>query len=200
MERREPKYAPSPTEGALRQGGILSDVVQVLPRLESIGTDRLEAEAIRHKLAIVLTQECDLEQCFRKLDGGTTGYTNVPLPSILLAEIVSLAMINGGVAASSKRPSRDWEIIAQNNNPRFHVCEQVPKEHDLTGVGVPAFGIDFKRYFTVSTLALYRSIAEGATSRRTCLLPLYASDLCNRFSYYQSRIALVQQHDVGRPV
>ena len=88
------------------------------------------------------------------------------------------------------------KAITQNKNERYQCIESVPSEQDSAGEGLAALGIDFKRYFTLPTDELYKRIALGLVRRRCRLKTPYAEQLASRFFYFQSRIALPQDHQV----
>jgi hypothetical protein len=60
-------YAPSPNDGTLRQGELLSALIQVRLSLATV-VDEPEApefETIVHPFAIVVSQDCDLDWDFK---------------------------------------------------------------------------------------------------------------------------------------
>jgi hypothetical protein len=60
--------------------------------------------------------------------------------------------------------------------------------------GLSELAIDFKKYFTLPIEELYRRIEIGEAQRRCVLVSPYMEHVCNRFSYFLSRIALPFDH------
>ena len=62
-----PFYVASRAEGPLRQAEILSNVHQHKIALESLSNpEGIEVDPIDHELTIILSQDCDLEQDFKR--------------------------------------------------------------------------------------------------------------------------------------
>src|SRR4051795_3893948 len=79
-------YEPSSPDSALRQGEILSDVVQTLVVIETLGRDReLQVDFKQHPLVIVLSQDCDLDQDYQSRLPNTT--KDRTIPNILFCEV-----------------------------------------------------------------------------------------------------------------
>jgi hypothetical protein len=182
-------YAPSPNSGHLRQGEILSDVVQARLRLDSIGPVKEPiVDYPMHPYAVVLNQDCDLQWDFadRQSGGGT-------LPNILFCEMMPVDEFYKRLTEGSDIRRR----IKNNKDERYQVLEAVPPEEDVLGLGMPDMGIDFKRYFTILTDEVYLRL-ESEIKRRALLLPLYAQHLTSRFCYFQSRIPVPREHRISK--
>ena len=65
--------------------------------------------------------------------------------------------------------------------------EAADRQVDGIGVGVPAFVVDFKRFFTLPPYELAHRLA--AARRRCRLLPPYLEHFSSRFASYLSRVA-----------
>lgn len=191
MSAGVPKYLPSEPGKDLRQGEILSELSCIRLKEGSAlsGPDRELAE-IRHEWAIIVTQDCDLEQDFRVRQGAAGTNLDKLLPNVLLC-----------VAQESTKvvipPGKDiWKSVQQNKNERYQFLEKVPPESDALKQGLPELVIDFKQYLTVPTDELYRRV-EAGTHRRCRLANEYLLHFGSRFSYYQSRVALPEEHASG---
>ncbi len=182
----DPKYRISADEEPLHQGEIISNVVQVLLTLDSIGSDSPGAVPNVHPFAIVLTQDCDLEQHLAKTEDGKVG----TLPNILFCEAMSAETLKASATGSS------WPRVRTNKAERYQCLEQVPAGQDATGEGVHALGVDFKRYFTIPTEEILERIRQGESKRRAYLAPPYGLQLAMRFFYYQMRVALPNDHSI----
>ena len=68
-------FAPSPPTGAFRQGEILSQVIQVHIRVDSLNpkAEEIALEEKIHPQAAVLTQDCDLDWDFTARNQGEEG-------------------------------------------------------------------------------------------------------------------------------
>ena len=74
MSDRVTKYAAVQVGERLYQGEIVEGLIQVRQTLETIGANGpLRLDEIVHPFAIVMTQDCDLEQDFCLRSGGHEG-------------------------------------------------------------------------------------------------------------------------------
>jgi len=191
----EPVYSLSQAEGRLWQGEILENVIQIRPTVESIEANVdgvLEVVPVLHELVIVMSQDCDLDQDYkRRAANGQPTLPNIMLCDVYLAEVLRVRVLH-----QDQLGNKDWKKrIAQNQNERFHYLQRVEPNEDLQGVGLAALAIDFKIYFTLPTDELYARLRVGI--RRRCRLNTpYAEHLAHRFFKYLSRIALPRDHAV----
>lgn len=186
-----PIYSRSETSGALRQGEILTGLLQARLALETVGTQDPTVSYERHLYAIVLSQDCDLDLDWKARDPQTATDPNAvhrQLPSVLFAQMNTADELRGRI-----RQSDIWKRLHQNKDERYQFLEVVPPTADALGEGLPELGIDFKRYFTVPTDEVYRRL-EGEAHRRCRLLSPYLQHLSTRFCFYQFRVALPREH------
>ena len=87
-------YAPSPAIGALRQGEIISDFVEAHLNLDSLRLgqpEQLKFDEKIHPLAIILTQDCDLDWDFKAREStdfeAQQHRANKRIPKVLLCEL-----------------------------------------------------------------------------------------------------------------
>lgn len=196
-------YRASPVEGALRQGEILTDVVEHQISLETLKApdNGIRVNKRRHPIAIVLTQDCDLDwdySALSRIQGGDWQNDEEKakleakrMPAILLCEVH---------AAKDIRVRKDinssiWSQIKINKSERYHFFQLIPAEADLLGQGLPELAIDFKRYFTIPSDELYHHIIDGNAQRRTCLNNPYLEHISHRFTSFLSRVALPQDYE-----
>lgn len=178
-------YEPSPADGPLRQGEIISEIVEPIPGFEK-GFEAPSVALKRHPYVLVLNQDCDLEWDFESRRGGSEG----TLPNILLCEAITAEELK---LYPQTRGSDIWKRIRNNKDERYQVLRSVGPDEDATGKEIPELGIDFKKYFTLPTQELYRQLKLDA-KRRALLVAPYAHHLTSRFFYYQSRVALPEEH------
>jgi hypothetical protein len=183
-------YIVSGTTGPLRQGEILTDVIQRRRSFRSLSLATPEIDQIRHPYSIVVTQDCDLEQDHTARNGTTTG-TDKLIPNVLLVQVVTVKELLAGLPRGKDILKR----VIQNRDERYHVFEKAAATQDALGQGLPALGADFKRYFTVPTDELYAQLGSGAR-RRTQLNSTYVEHFGQRFAAYLSRVALPREHQV----
>jgi hypothetical protein len=184
-------YAPSVPNDRLWQGEILANLPQVRLALHSVATDidsDVEVEIDPHPFAIVLSQDCDLEQDYKARQQGQS-----VLPNVLLCDVLHASALRAKVREIESLGGKDWKIIIQNKNERFQFLQTVSSQEDLAAQGLPALAVDFRLYFTLRTDEIYRRLTQG-TARRCRLLSPYAEHVSDRFSHYLARIALPADH------
>jgi hypothetical protein len=184
-------YSSSQPATSLKQGEIVSSLPQIVLSAESFYSQKekdLKVHRRMHPLAIVLTQDCDLERDFRERKQDEPKPEKL-LPSVLFCEVQTAEELFSGRDINSKI----WARIKINKDERYQFLNGIAPEEDAQGEGLPELGIDFKRYFTVPTDELY-SRFEQETKRRCFLNPPYSQHLIFRFFYFQSRIGLPEDH------
>jgi hypothetical protein len=147
-----------------------------------------------HPLAIVLSQDCDLEQDYSTRNRtrpaiGISDLNNL-LSSIIFCEVIKASDLRD---TGPDMDSKTWKRVKFNKDERYHFLAEVPASADLQGEGLPCLALDFKKYFTIPTDVVYWQVGLGA-KRRCFLVPPYAGHLSARFFSYQSRIALPLDH------
>ena len=192
------KYVKSEPLSGLRQGELLSDVIETVLDIESKSNDVPQFLEKTHPFAFVLSQDCDLDWDF------TARLSQQKLqqliPNILLCEVkeatIQAQEVVDSEGSRDSTKSRLWSRIKINKDERYHFFESIEKCHDLLEDDdrIGELVIDFKRYFTVPTDELYVRIKFGETKRRCRLDHPYLEHLSSRFSYFQSRIALPEDH------
>ena len=188
-------YALAQPNGRLWQGEILENVIEIRPTVESVRSNRegeIEVFPIAHELAIVVSQDCDLEQDYNRRAGGQAG----TLPNTLLCDVYLAEILRAKLQERDQLGRTDWrKRIGQNQNERFHYLQRVRPDQDLQGQGLTAMALDFRLYFTIPTEELYVRLLTGI--RRRCRLTQpYVEHLSHRFFKFQSRVALPQDHQI----
>lgn len=178
------------------QGEILENMVQIITSVESLthsDADTLEVLPVTHELVIVMSQDCDLEQDFKRRQTGG----EPTLPNILFCDVWTAETLRLKVEQLDQLGRKDWKKrIAQNQNERFHYLQKVAPGEDHRGTGLTATAIDFKIYFTMPTGELYARLATGEARHRCVLNSPYAEHLAHRFFRFQARVALPRDHEV----
>lgn len=172
----------SKKRGPLRQGEILSDIIQVRINLKDIRAEKLpRLRNIVHPWVIIVSQDCDLDWDFKaRRDEGS------PLklmPSVLFCEMFEATKV-----------TQDKDKIKQNKNERYHFFQRCEKGADASHMGLPELVVDFKRYFSVPTDEVYARINASQLRRRSRLVSPYLEHFATRFYYFQYRVALPSDH------
>ena len=183
-------YETSPDSGPLRQGEVLSNVVELRLAPECLAPDAEPLfERIVHPYAIVLTQDCDLHWDHRARfpadPNDQTRLEDKKIPNVLFCQADKAEAMRGTRGIKSDI----WRRIANNSDERYHVLPDVPAAVDKAGEGIPSLVLDFKLLFTVPADQLYFHLGFEA-KRRCFLLPPFLQSLSSRFSYFMGRVGL----------
>jgi len=186
-----PIYQASPpsVQHALRQGEILTNLIQIHLDLQTIGLPEPRVTPRRHEYALVLSQDCDLDLDF-KARAGTISADKL-IPCVLFCEVITAQELRFGPGGMN---STIWGNVRANKHERYQFLQKVEPTEDCSRKGFPELGIDFKRYFTIQADEVYRRIELGEAQRRCVLSSPYLEHLCRRFANYLRRVALPLDH------
>ena len=191
-------FAASPATGPLRQGEILSDVIQVHVGIEDLIPEAEERtlEEKKHPQAIILTQDCDLDWDYKAREEDEQGnkLQLKVVPNVLFCELIPIETLLGQFRDAGIRGSELLRRIKQNQNERYHCFSDISPALDAASEGLPALATDFKRVFTVPTNELYFRLQYG-TRRRSILQGSYLHHFSSRFGYYCLRVALPEAQE-----
>jgi hypothetical protein len=171
----------------LRQGEIISDLAQFVPDATQARDEQgnVRGEFVTHSFAVVVSQDCDLLRDFDERAEGKEG----ALASVLLYAAQAADEVQADVKSSQL-----WKRIAQNNNERYHLLEKIGQACDLRGQGIESLVIDFRWFFTLTPLDIYKQI-EAGTAKRRCRLDMpYREHLQCRAAFYFQRVMLPVPH------
>jgi hypothetical protein len=200
LEQGNPIYLSS-IEGPLRQGEILSNVMLLSPEpgtpLSSQGN--IKTIVTTHEFAIILSQDCDLDQDYRRREKIATEDDDSSKAQALRKKLLGHVLLCGVELASRQKASNEegrtiWERIVKNNDFRFHYLQEIESSSDTLEKGIGAVIVSFHRYFTVPTEDLLARIKSSETRRRSFMTSPYFEHLSDRFSHYQARVALPKDH------
>ncbi len=183
-------YLPSLREGRVWQGEILQNLTQLKPTIESLSAE-LEMTPVVHELVIVMSQDCDLLQDYKRRQSQQEG----TLPNILFCDLFSADVLRAKVRDVERLGSADWKKITHNQNERFQYLQKITPQEDLQGEGLAPLAVDFRIYFTLPTDEIYHRVG-GEARRRARLNTPYVEHLAHRFYKFQSRVALPLDHIV----
>jgi hypothetical protein len=189
--------------GAFRQAEVLAGLKQI-KRVASAEQVTISIDLVNHPLAIIVSQDCDLDLDFKARSGipGAGGKPVGPgkkLPNVLFCEIATAEELFGAGRELGDINSAIWARIKTNNDERYHFFQAAEPNLDSAGVGLPELAVDFKRYFSIPTDDLYSQLEHSLdpavpVKRRLRLKSPYCEHFCTRFSFFLSRIALPDPH------
>jgi len=200
-DERRRIYTASSQNGRLWQGEILSDLPQARLALQSLpATSSSEApsetapavkiEYDEHPLVIVLSQDCDVEQDYKKRNSAGRPF----LWNVLLADVFEAEVLHEKLHTEENTNSSEWRKIKENHTPRFQFLNVVSADQDALGTGLPALAVDFRLCFSIRTDELYERLRLALTKKRCRLQTPYVEHLAQRFHSYQSRVPLAKEH------
>ncbi len=192
-------FSPASPEGVFRQGEIVSDVVQVHLRADSLaaGSDEVDLEEKVHPYALILTQDCDLDWDFKARGALVETIRDLEerqkeenrrqaklVPNVLLCELTTAESLRPRLAGGDV-----LKRVRAHQDERYHCFPMVAEGDDREGKGLPELIADFKHLFSIPTDELYLRLTTGMR-RRVLLQPPYLQHLSTRFGYYCLRVAL----------
>lgn len=177
------------TDQQIHQGDIFKNVPFFESYIEKDGA--FELSILEFPFAIILSQECDLEQnCKERAtfpnSSGEMKKHDKFLVSLLCAPLYNAEQLFAGEHLSQlkyegeRKSSDQKKYIKSNRESRYHYMEF---EGDI---GIVPSIIDFKHYFTITLPYLENNI----TNRICSVKPIYRESISQRFSNYLSRIGL----------
>ncbi|GEM_PF-358406 len=142
--------------------------------------------------AIVVTQDCDLEQDYIPRSQGKLNNNRI-VKNVLLCEAMDVReFLTKNQELRESDSAR--KLFLRNKDERYHYLQNADADDDAIGEGLPGFCVSFKTYFTVPTDYLYHLAKMTQTMRRCVLKSPYLEHFSSRFHYYHSRVALPQDH------
>ncbi len=196
--RTQSIYQPSVKNISLRQGEILTNVVQYFPVSSAAPqvSEEPSFDVIVHPYAIVATQDCDLDWDYRARQS-EDGQATKRLNSIILC-VVDTAKSVRGIEDKGTMNSSEWNLVKTHRHERFYFFEKIPAELDLEQEGLPELTADFKLVFGIETVDLYRQVDLAIALRRSTLSSPYLEHFSRRYSSFHSRVALPSQYESER--
>jgi len=181
-------YERPDLDGPLRQGEIFTGLRRAKLDLSAIEREVIQVNFEDFPFAILLEQDCDLEQHHRASLNQIA--PDKLLPDFSFLPAVPFETFRGALA-------RDiLKRIVANKDERYHVIEQVPVEQDTAGQGLPALGVDFKRHFSMPAGEVSLRLRDRSAVRRSRLATPWAEHLSTRRAYFAARVGLPRDHDV----
>jgi hypothetical protein len=193
-------YRASNDKEALRQGEILTGLIQVKPvasesspNLDQIQYfDQIQFKPIVHPYAIIVTQNCDL-------DWDYSARQNRDKPNKLLNSIL-FCQVSTAQEIRPNQNSADWNLVKSNRYQQYHFLEKIPLERESSQEGIPELTVDFKKIFAIDADFLYHQINNNFAKRRAVLESPYLEDFSHRYHDFHGRVALPAQHESEKGV
>lgn len=162
------------------QGDILKDFTFVV----GDATREAEMDRVQLKYAVILSQDCDIEQDFNSRKN--KGENDKQLRSLLVCPAFDLEEFANGVHFEG------WQMktFAKKKVDKLRRNDEYKRYHYLSQDSellVPELVLDFKHFFTLPIDYLYKKRKQIYLSS---LSELFRESLSQRFSNYLSRIGL----------
>jgi hypothetical protein len=198
--RKQQIYQPSVKNTSLRQGEILTNVVQYRPTINASSqlSEDISFDVIVHPYAIVITQDCDLDWDYRARQEAR-GQSSKLLNSVILCEIDTAKGVRA-IADKGLMNSKEWNLVENHRHERFYFFEKIPVECELEQVGLPELTADFKKIFGIDSANLYHQINLDNAKRRALLTSPYLEHFSRRYYSFHGRVALPAQYESDRGV
>ena len=185
--------------GRTSQGDVFRDVECIEYVAERRGI--IEVSRIVFPLAVVLTQDCDLEQDarYRSRQERSPSNEDKKLISVLMAPLYNAGHVFLGThldllglkMAEINKNKTPGDMLMKNERPRYHYLD-FPSD-----IPIVASVVDFKHYFSVSINYLEKARPKTFVCR---LSDLFREDLSHRFAGYLARIGLPELASVNSRV
>ncbi len=182
------KYYRMHNAGRVVQGDILKDVMSIEWDITSEDTNDISLiTKINFPYILILSQDCDLDHDFKNRNDQDAEKHDAYLQSILVCPAYLMAEFKDGVHLKElemqmeKKGGDNWKKIKKNLDPRYHYLPS------YTQFQIPELIIDFKHYYTVPVKFLYQVYPKHYVAS---IEELFRESLCQRFSFYLSRIGL----------
>jgi len=192
-------YRASNDKEALRQGEILTGLIQVKPVASesSPNLDQIQFKRIVHPYAIIVTQNCDLDWDYSARQNRDK--PNKLLNSILFCEVHTAQEIRSNKTVQLN--SADWNLVKSNRYQQYHFLEKIPLERESSQEGIPELTVDFKKIFAIDADFLYHQINNNNFAKRRAVLESpYLEDFSHRYHDFHGRVALPAQHESEKGV
>ncbi len=165
----------------LHQGEVISNLAEYVydSALEDVS-------AQTHPYCVIASQECDLARDFEE----RAQKRETSVRSVLIFPAYAEPR-DAGLKADT------WRQAKKNMLDRWHVLEGAQPDQDQVGEGLSALVMDFRDFFCMPPVEIYRQLDAGTASRRAMLLSPYREHLQSRAMTYLGRVALYRDHDIS---
>ncbi|MBI2918103.1 MAG: hypothetical protein HYY01_08920 [Chloroflexi bacterium] len=175
----------SPGSFGLRQGEILEGLFELrpVPAEEKIDFNKTApVQKFDHTLAVVVTQDCDLDWDYKARQGQTGD-------DKLLEHVFLCALFPPEEIRVRGRLGHDlFKRVIQNQDERYHYFSEalIGESQSL----MPKLCIDFKKVFSLPVDFVYYLTSNGYAVRKAILPAPYLHDFVHRLHAFLGRIAI----------
>jgi hypothetical protein len=179
-------YKKSSERSALRQGEILTDVIQYNPVASDLSqeSEDLAFDPILHPVVIVVSQDCDLDWDYQARQ------PDIDQPSKLLNSVIFCEISLAQEIKNIVKKTEMWNLIKTHRDERYYFFEKIPDDCDLQNQGLQELTADFKKVFGLDSKTIYRQLEIGMAKRRTLLNSPYLEHFTRKFYNFHNRVAL----------
>jgi len=180
-------YRKHSTDGRVAQGDILKDIIFIDWNISDSDPKKYKYDPKDLPYVVILSQDCDLLSDYNNRKDPKAEKHDAYLQSILVCPAYSAADLRKGTHLEylglimEKKNHDKYSTIKDNLDPRYHYLPGDPEVQNAELV------VDFKHYYTLPVSYLYKIFNEQYVSS---LNELFRESLCQRFSFYLSRIGL----------
>lgn len=198
---KPPIYTPSELNSPLRQGEILTNVIQYKPiNLNLRGEDNeneIIVQPITHPYAIIVTQDCDLDWDYKARFKGDkiVDQTNPKLLNSIILCVIDTAQKIRDISDKNMMNSKEWGLVESHRHERFYFFSNIPSECELKQEGLPELTADLKKVFGVDADFLYQQINLNIVARRCYLNSPYLEHFAQRYHNFHGRVALPSDYE-----
>ena len=174
--------------GRIVQGDILKDVIFIEWNIDDSDHNNYTYDPKELPYVVILSQDCDLLSDYNNRKDINAEKHDAYLQSILVCPAYLAKELRAGTHLKDfdlimqKKNSDKYSGIKDNLDPRYHYLQGNP------GLQIPELVVDFKHYYTLPRNYIYN--IHNSNQYVASLSELFRESLCQRFSFYLSRIGL----------
>jgi hypothetical protein len=116
-------YERSNRKESLRQGEILTDLIEVRLRLSSLTEKTPLVDQVNHPYAVIVSQDCDLIQDFGARNQGGVSPDKL-IPAVLFCEVITAEELRGRDSIKTDI----WKRIRANKDERYAFLEKFKRK------------------------------------------------------------------------
>ena len=179
-------YQPSPpAASAISQGEILWGVIEHRDTAPAIETEEHFVQSIRHPLAVVVTQGCDLLRDWEARQVKSFDESKAAMTHVLLCGLYEEGGLRNGPTPLN---STLWSRVEKNQNERYHHLPSATV--GSSQLRLPDLYTDFRRPVALPLASLYAGITSLRVARLAVIPPIFLHDFIHRFYAFHSRVAI----------